>query len=155
MIDILATEQRIEDCLNEVNGVNPNPSFKIYKYPGSLDELGKPLNCLIVVVSFKSISYEPRPREFVCKCTSQVNTANWSIDIYSINVRDYHKIIKLSEAIIKNLKDKTVGILDADSLTQGVSPVYLSNFAFVKAEEGFCYQFSIDLSFQFTDRIFC
>ena len=154
MIDIIATEAAIESILNEVN-LSTAHKFKIIKYPGSLEELGKPLNCLQVVVRFKNISFQERSSEFMCKCYSQVNTASWSLDFYSINPRDYHKIIELAEDVIRATKNKKVGVLEAGDTINRVSPLYLSNFGFVSAENGFVYQFSSDISFQYTDRLFC
>ena len=150
MINIEQTENNLEQLLDTING-DPY-KFRIRKFPGKLDELGKPMNCLQVVVTFKSLDFEESDNKFVKQCVVQESKALWSIRIYSINLREYRKVTNLGVQIVELLRGKRVLALSDTTPNQGISPLCVTEFKFVKAEDGFCYRFDITLASNFTDQ---
>jgi len=145
-IEIIQTEQNFEDLLTPLTDI----PFKIRRYPGTMEEFGKPWNCLQVVITFKNLKYEQPDAIFNKRCVTQMNEAYWDLRIYSINVRDYHNIAQLGTNIVKAIRGQTV-LVPCDPKA-GRSPLMVTDFGFKKAEKGFCYQFDISTVSHFTEN---
>ena len=147
MIDIIQTEQNIEDILNSID--TPK-GFKIRRFPGSMDDLGKPINCLQVIITFDDLSFDDVPNIHLKKCVALNNVAKWKLRIYSISPRDYHAIAELGTDIVSGIRGKTILATD-DGQNTGISHTIVDSYGFVKAEKGYCYRFDIDLRAHFAE----
>ena len=155
MINITETEKRIEDEL-EALLVPPSttPPFKLRVYPGSLDDLGKPIQCNHVVVQFRELDFENKSQKNfnLCKVV-QINVCRFNILVQSNNLRTHREIYQIAQDVICQLRGKKLLVQADKSLVQGQNPFRITSFTFdtdIK-NGGVCYQSNIDIEASFTD----
>ena len=155
MISITQTENSIKGILEPSAlvasyGIKP---FKLVAFPGELEQLGQPINCATVHVQFKNIEYEGgQLLKFNQCCSGQINRVGFLIRVLHNNLRCYHEVYEISQAIVQALRGRKVAVMQADSLAQGDSALTIKSYKFDKITNGGAmYECSIEVEFQYTD----
>lgn len=155
MIDIKLTEERIQSLL-EPEILVPQfsiPNYKLRVFPGSLEELGKPINCNHIHVKFLNIDFEEyKDLSMTRRCVTQVNKVNFGVFVQNNNLRKHTDVYQIANAVIRTLRGRKLLVNVAGDEIQGQSQAQITKFDFSDVKNGgACYQTEIDVMCKFTD----
>lgn len=155
MIDIKLSEERIQSILEPeilVPAFNI-PKYKLRVFPGTLEELGKPINCNHIHVKFLYISFdEYEDLSLTRKCITQVNEVYFGVYVQNNNLRKHTDVYQIANAVIRSLRGCKLLVNETGDEIQGQSPAQVTKYEFTDVKNGgACYQSEINVMCKFTD----